>query len=126
MCSASLPLLEKLTKKCDHILLCLRVADETINPAVLRRLAFHHRECIRHMVLDNMFTSSAILNEMALREEHVEILLRIVPQLKSKGVLNRLAERLCDLKSEKLARAILKNRWASDYAKTMTALARPQ
>ena len=114
--------LEALALAHDDIQLYLRLAGLTSNPALLGKLAACPHADVRTLIVRNRATSTAILNKRAVREQDAKVLVAIVRRLTSKRILEQVAERLCDLKSPELARAVLKHRRASDLAKTVAAL----
>jgi hypothetical protein len=118
----SLPVLETLMQKREESLLNYFASFRTSNQALLRKLAADPDPLIRLNVATNPSTEESITNEMALRDEDVEVLARTASRSTDELVLDRLAEKLSDLRADQLATAILENPYASDVAKTVAVM----
>lgn len=119
---ASMSLLEEFVPNHDCIMLDSLVGYRSDNPNVLSKLASHPHSRVRCAVAANPATRMDTIHEMALQDEDASVLAQVVKRLKNRRILDRLANRLCDVKSELLAREILKNPHSSETAKTVAVM----
>lgn len=118
----SLPLLETLAAADANPVIKYFASARTDKPELLRRLAFDPDLTTRCNVASNRFTASGTIMEMVDHDEDVGVLLAAAVLSRDERVLDRLADRLCEMKSGRLAVAILGNRHASDSAKAVALM----
>jgi hypothetical protein len=97
-------------------------SDRTVQPELLRRLAFDADVAVRRNVVRNQYTRPAVISEMVDRDEDIQVLVAAAERSTDESVLDRLADRLCELKVQPLKEAILRNRHASDAAKAVASM----
>ncbi len=118
----SLPLLERLASADADYAIRYSASARTHQPELLRRLAFDADFAVRRNVARNQHTQPATISEMADRDEDVHVLVAAAERSTDERVLDRLADRLCELKVQPLRDAILRNQHASDAARAVALM----
>jgi hypothetical protein len=118
----SLLLLEGLVSADANSAIKYFASDRTVQPELLRRLAFDADVAVRRNVVRNQYTHPAVISEMVDRDEDIHVLVAAAERSTDESVLDRLADRLCELKVQPLKEAILRNRHASDAAKAVASM----
>ncbi len=118
----SMPLLESLVSADASFAVKYFASSRTAKPELLRMLAFDPVNAVRRNVVRNPYTEPAIVSEMANQDEDIHVLVSAAERSTDERVLDRLADRLCELKVQALREAILRNRHASDAARTVASM----